>query len=263
MRIKKNSLYIGIIHKLYLNLILNENKILKTFSLNITNIQKNVVFIMFTGLIQSIGTIKKNNMGVVVDGCKPFSPLKLGDSVSVDGVCLTVSELMNDAFFSNVSEETLKRTNLEEKAQRNGYVNLEPALRLSDRLGGHIVSGHVDGMGEVISIEDLKNSWNLKVSWNDLNYCRYMCDKASVSLNGISLTIAEISDDGCIFSIAVIPHTWVKTCLQFLKIGEKVNLEVDLMAKYAEKLLKINNNNLISKQSSVISSKWLEEQGWN
>tara|TARA_B100000965_G_C19446592_1_gene693313 strand:- start:138 stop:800 length:663 start_codon:yes stop_codon:yes gene_type:complete len=220
---------------------------------------------MFTGLIQSIGTIKKNNLGVLVNGCKPFSPLKLGDSVSVDGVCLTVSELMNDSFFANISEETLKRTNLAEKAQKNGYVNLEPALRLSDRLGGHIVSGHIDGMGEVVSIENLKNSWILKVSWDDLSFCRYMCDKASISLNGISLTIAEIYDNGCQFSIAVIPHTWLSTCLQFLMIGEKVNLEVDLIAKYTEKLLKIqkNSDNSIATQSSVISSQWLSEQGWN
>ncbi len=220
---------------------------------------------MFTGLIQSIGMIKKNNFGVVVNGCKPFSPIKLGDSVSVDGVCLTVSEVMNDSFFANISEETLKRTNLAEKAQKNGYVNLEPALRLSDRLGGHIVSGHIDGIGEVVSIEKLKNSWDLKVSWDDLSFCRYMCDKASISLNGISLTIAEIYDDGCKFSVAVIPHTWANTCLQFIKIGEKVNLEVDLMAKYAEKLLKVtkNNHDSISKQSPLISSQWLNEQGWN
>ncbi|WP_269612357.1 riboflavin synthase [Prochlorococcus marinus] len=218
---------------------------------------------MFTGLIQSIGTIKKNNYGVVVNGCSSFSPLKLGDSISVDGVCLTVSELMNDSFTANISEETLKRTNLAEKAQKNGFVNLEPALRLSDRLGGHIVSGHIDGLGEVISIENLKNSWNLRVSWNDLNFCKYMCDKASISLNGISLTISETYIDGCEFSLAVIPHTWSNTCLQFLTIGEKVNLEVDLMAKYAEKLLKVNNNDSVLKQSTIISSQWLKEQGWN
>ncbi len=218
---------------------------------------------MFTGLIQSIGNIKKNNNGVVVNGCKPFSPIKLGDSICVDGVCLTVSEIMNDSFFANVSEETLKRTNLEEKANNNGYVNLEPALRLSDRLGGHIVSGHIDGMGEVISIEDLKNSWNLKVSWIDHSFCRYICDKASVSLNGISLTVSEIYDHGCKFSLAVIPHTWANTCLQFLTIGEKVNLEVDLMAKYAEKLLNTNQNTKsISKKNEVISYEWLNEQGW-
>ncbi len=218
---------------------------------------------MFTGLIQSIGTIKKNNYGVVVNGCSSFSPIKLGDSISVDGVCLTVSELMNDSFTANISEETLKRTNLAEKAQKNGFVNLEPALRLSDRLGGHIVSGHIDGLGRVISIENLKNSWNLRVSWNDLNFCKYMCDKASISLNGISLTISETYVDGCEFSLAVIPHTWSNTCLQFLTIGEKVNLEVDLMAKYAEKLLKVNNNDSVSKQSTIISSQWLNEQGWN
>ena len=220
---------------------------------------------MFTGLIQSIGTIKKNYMGVVIDGCKPFSPLELGDSVSVDGVCLTVSELMKDSFLANISEETLKRTTLAEKAQKNGYVNLEPALRVSDRLGGHIVSGHIDGMGEVVLIEDLKNSWNLRVSWDDLKFSRYMCDKASISLNGVSLTISEIYDEGNQFSIAVIPHTWSNTCLQFLTVGEKVNLEVDLMAKYAEKLLKMykNNNDSISQKNSEINSKWLSEQGWN
>ncbi len=217
---------------------------------------------MFTGLIQAIGTIKKNNFGVIVDGCKPFSPLKLGDSVSVDGVCLTVTELMNCSFFSNISEETLKRTNLAEKAQKNEYVNLEPALRLSDRLGGHIVSGHIDGLGKVVSIENLKNSWNLRVSWDNLHFCRYMCDKASISLNGISLTISEIYIDGCEFSIAVIPHTWSNTCLKFLKIGEKVNLEVDLMAKYAEKLLIVNNKDDLSKQSPLINNQWLSEQGW-
>ena len=217
---------------------------------------------MFTGLIQSIGTIKKNNIGVVVDGCKPFSPIKLGDSVSVDGVCLTVSELINDSFLANISEETLRRTNLADKARKNGYVNLEPALRLSDRLGGHIVSGHIDGMGEVISIEDLNNSWNLKVSWDDLTFARYMCDKASISLNGISLTISEIHDDGRLFSVAVIPHTWSNTCLQFLTNGERVNLEVDLMAKYAEKLLKANKNDSSTQKSPLISTEWLNEQGW-
>ena len=89
-----------------------------------------------------------------------------------------------------------------------------------------------------------------------------MCDKASISLNGISLTIAEIYIHGCEFSVAVIPHTWSNTCLQFLTIGEKVNLEVDLMAKYAEKLLKVNNIDSIPKQNTVISSQWLNEQGW-
>ena len=101
------------------------------------------------------------------------------------------------------------------------------------------------------------------MSWEDLNFRRYMCDKASISLNGISLTIAQIYVDGCEFSVAVIPHTWSNTCLKFLKIGEKVNLEVDLMAKYAEKLLNVNNNQPISRKRPAINSEWLNEQGWN
>ena len=219
---------------------------------------------MFTGLIHSIGCIKKHSTGLVVDGCETLFPIKLGDSIAVDGVCLTVSELMKNSFLANISEETLLRTNLEEKAQKNGFVNLEPALRLSDRLGGHLVSGHIDGIGSIASIEDLKNSWNLKVSWNDSTFGRYMCDKASISLNGISLTIAETYNDGRNFSVAVIPHTWSNTCLKFLTIGEKVNLEVDLMAKYAEKLLKVNkeNNSSASEQNKIINSQWLNEQGW-
>ena len=217
---------------------------------------------MFTGLIQCIGTIKKNGIGLIVDGFDPFSPIKIGDSISVDGVCLTVSKLVDNSFLANISEETLQKTNLGEKAKKHSFVNLEPALRLSDRLGGHIVSGHIDGKGKVVSIENLTNSWNLKFSWNDSGFCRYMCNKASISLNGISLTISEIYDDGCKFSIAVIPHTWTSTCLQFLTIGEEVNLEVDLMAKYAEKLLRVDKNFSHLEENSVINAKWLNEQGW-
>ena len=218
---------------------------------------------MFTGLIQSIGTIKRNSIGVIVEGYEPFTPIKLGDSISVDGVCLTVSELINNSFLANISEETLKRTNLGEKAKKNGYVNLEPALLLSDRLGGHLVSGHIDGMGKVVSIENLKNSWNLKLSWDDSKYCKYMCDKASISVNGISLTISDVYDEGCKFSVAVIPHTWTNTCLKFLAVGEKINLEVDIMAKYAEKLLKNHiKDNSLTKNNSIIDSAWLNDHGW-
>ncbi len=219
---------------------------------------------MFTGLIQSIGKIKRNSFGIIVEGFEPFSPIKLGDSISVDGVCLTVAKIMNNSFLVDISEETLQRTNLGKKADKNSYVNLEPALRLSDRLGGHIVSGHIDGMGEVVSIENLNNSWNVQLCWYESKFCRYMCDKASISINGISLTVADISDNGCKFSVAVIPHTWTNTCLQFFSLGEQVNLEVDLMAKYAEKLLMGEQINVKSdsKKDSIITGNWLNEQGW-
>ena len=219
---------------------------------------------MFTGLIQSIGKIKRNSIGIIVEGVEPFSPVKIGDSISVDGVCLTVVKIVNHAFLADISEETLQRTNLGEKADKNSYVNLEPALRLSDRIGGHIVSGHIDGMGEVVSIENLNNSWNIQLCWYESKFCRYMCDKASISINGISLTVSEISDNGCKFSVAVIPHTWSNTCLQFLALGEQVNLEVDLMAKYAEKLLRLEQINVKSgsQKDSIITENWLNEQGW-
>ena len=219
---------------------------------------------MFTGLIQSIGRIKRNSFGITVEGVQPFSPIKLGDSISVDGVCLTVAKILNNAFLVDISEETLQRTNLGKKADKNSYVNLEPALRLSDRLGGHIVSGHIDGMGEVVSIENLNNSWNVQLCWYEPKFCRYMCDKASISINGISLTVSEIFDNGCKFSVAVIPHTWSNTCLHFLTIGEQVNLEVDLMAKYAEKLLRLEQINVKSgsQKDSIITENWLNEQGW-
>ena len=102
---------------------------------------------MFTGLVQSVGTIQRRSGAVVVSGCSPFAPLVLGDSVAVDGVCLTVAELVADGFRADVSEETLRRTTLGRKSEQGGSVNLEPALRLSDRLGGHLVSGHVDAPG--------------------------------------------------------------------------------------------------------------------
>ena len=219
---------------------------------------------MFTGLIQSIGKIHRNGKGLIVKGCRPFSPLKVGDSVAVDGVCLTAAHIQDDSFMADVSEETLKKTTLGKKADENKFVNLEPALRLSDRLGGHLVSGHVDGIGKIISIQQLKNSWNIEFSWKDLNFCRYMCSKASITLNGISLTISDCSNDNSRFFIAVIPHTWESTSLQYLHIGEEVNLEVDLMAKYVEQLLNMKNNtqNQSTYLAEDISKKWLEEQGW-
>ena len=219
---------------------------------------------MFTGLIQSIGQIRTKNNCVQIDGCKPFSPLTLGDSISVDGVCLTVADLSFNGFLANVSEETLTRTNLGKKAENGGLVNLEPALRLSDRLGGHLVSGHVDGLGEIISLERLPNSWSLKVRWQNIYFGKYVCDKASIALNGISLTVSSAIEEGSSFLIAVIPHTWENTSLQYLNKGELVNLEADLMAKYAEKLIK-NIDQPVSKYRETtknISRTWLEEQGW-
>ncbi len=218
---------------------------------------------MFTGLIQGVGTIHLHGEGVLVEPPTSFFPLELGESISVDGVCLTVSAIRNNAFLADISEETLSRTSLGAKAYEKGFVNLEPALRLSDRLGGHLVSGHVDGLGKVHSIETLNKSWNLKISWEDIAFAKYTCEKASIALNGISLTISESTQEGDIFSIAVIPHTWLNTSLRYLKIGERINLEADLMAKYAENLLRKMVNEPKKKKAQDLSLDWLAHNGFS
>ncbi len=218
---------------------------------------------MFTGLVQAIGTISHHGSGVSIDVPSSFFPLTIGESISVDGVCLTVASLGNRTFVADVSEETLKRTGLGEKASRRAFVNLEPALRLSDRLGGHLVSGHVDGLGKVISITPLANSWNLEIRWEDSSFAKYSCDKASIAVNGISLTISEIKEEGNIFSIAIISHTWTNTSLQYLTQGETVNLEADLLAKYVESLLITENSHKNKLENNLnISKDWLTKNGF-
>ncbi len=221
---------------------------------------------MFTGLIQGEGKVHSQGRNLFIEANKlPFS-MNVGDSIAVDGVCLTVSSLRENGFLADISEETFKRTTLLAKAKINGFVNLEPALRLSERLGGHLVSGHVDGLGTVAAIESLPNSWNLRIQWEEERYLKYICEKASIALNGISLTIAELEENDSMFSIAVIPHTWINTSLKYLVKGESVNLEADLMAKYAERIL-LNTTYFPHKKNgaanSDISQEWLASQGWD
>ncbi len=220
---------------------------------------------MFTGLVRAVGRIERRSSGLMISGCSPFAPLELGDSVAVDGVCLTVAALVGDGFLANVSEETLQRSTLGRKASIGGSVNLEPALRLSDRLGGHLVSGHVDSIGEVVAIESLSQSWHLELRWRDATYGRYICEKASVAVNGISLTVAGCAEAGSRFWIAVIPHTWMATALRDLSKGDEVNLEIDLLARYTEQLLVGTTKRPPppSEMPKPLSSEWLSAQGWS
>jgi riboflavin synthase len=201
---------------------------------------------MFTGLVQAVGQLQRCSGGVELRvsaeaGLDPAA-LALGDSVAVDGVCLTVTERSAHGFKADVSEETLARTTLAAKADRRGWVNLEPALRLADRLGGHLVSGHVDGQGTVVAVEQQPASWRLVLRWSNPAYGRYVCEKASVAVDGISLTVADCSADGAEFWIAVIPHTWNATTLRQLRVGDAAP-------------------NATS--SSAISASWLAEHGWS
>jgi riboflavin synthase len=233
---------------------------------------------MFTGLVRATGTIEAVAGGVRLRWQAPavtgqgWSPaeLLLGDSVAVDGVCLTVAERFADGFRADVSPETLSRSTLEAKAQRRAPVNLEPALRLADRLGGHLVSGHVDGLGQVLRAARTGESWRLELAWRDPAYGRYVCEKASIAVDGISLTVAGCSGDGSRFWIAVIPHTWAETTLHQLRPGDVVNLEADLLAKYTERLLSSRAAGAAAgegtpggqAESQGLDHGWLAEHGW-
>jgi len=219
---------------------------------------------MFTGLIQAVGKVHFKGSSLLVEGYPPSFEINLGDSVAVDGVCLTASGFFENSFLADVSEETLARTTLGQKSSMiSKYVNLELALRLCDRLGGHLVSGHIDGLGKVVSIENLDNSWDLGIALENKNLAKHICDKGSIAINGISLTVANTKENGSLFFLSIIPHTWTSTSLRYLSIGELVNVETDLMAKYAEKILLNQKNKANQILQEEISENWLTSNGWN
>ena len=218
---------------------------------------------MFTGIIQSIGKLEKEKNFLIIEMLDQPFDMQIGDSISVNGICLTVKEIFNNRFNVDVSEETLQKTTLGEKSTDKQIVNLEPALRIKDRLGGHIVTGHIDGLGKVENIEKLNKSWLLSIKWQNKSFSKYIVDKGSICVNGISLTIAKSKNQGEIFTIAIIPHTWNNTNLKYLSIGDSVNLEGDALIKYVEKLLIFKENKEPKKLSQEISSNWLKDNGWN
>ena len=214
---------------------------------------------MFTGIVKATGKLKKSNNQLLIEILDNFFEINIGDSIAVDGICLTVKRYFNNSFTVDISEETMQKTSLGGKSRLNSIVNLEPALRISDRLGGHIVSGHIDGLGEVVDIEKLSKSWLLSLKWKEKKFSKYIVEKGSICVNGISLTVAEQKNNGEIFKIAVIPHTWNNTNLKLLSKGQDVNLEADALVKYVEKLLLSNNNKSANEE---INLNWLQENGW-
>ena len=193
---------------------------------------------MFSGIIADVGIITRAedrdgglrlSVGAEVLG---MDDVRIGDSIAVNGVCLTVVKLDGNTFTVDVSRETLGCTvGLE---RQGGHVNLEKALRLSDRLGGHLVSGHVDGVGEVIAFNDIGESWRLVVRAPH-KLAKYIAIKGSITINGVSLTVNHVA--GSEFDVNLIPHTLEMTTLNELKAGAKVNLEIDLIARYVERMM--------------------------
>jgi riboflavin synthase len=192
---------------------------------------------MFTGLVQELGevrSIEREGGGARLRiAAKLAADLARGDSVSVDGVCLTATAVEAGEFAADVSHETLQRSVIGELAEGD-RVNLEPALRAADRLGGHIVQGHVDGLARIEAIEEEGNGRKVRFEAPS-ELLRYVVEKGSVTLDGVSLTVTDVDERG--FGVALIPETLERTSLGNAVPGRRVNLEVDVLAKYVEKLL--------------------------
>ena len=214
---------------------------------------------MFTGLVQTIGIIEQRDRDRLVIHCPDLvAKIAIGDSVAVNGVCLTATQVSDASFIADVSPETLGRTNFSDRKLK--YVNLETALAVGDRVGGHFVSGHIDGIGKLCDRAIIGNSWELGFEAIP-EVARYIVFKGSIAINGISLTVSYCNDSGTNFRVAVIPHTYDNTTLKDLNIGSSVHLEGDLLGKYVEKFLRSNNSTYAS-PTAPITPEFLIENGW-
>jgi len=193
---------------------------------------------MFTGIIEELGSVRSieergENARIVIDARVVTEGTNHGDSIAVNGVCLTALDIHDDSFAADVSRETLLRSTLG-SLKPGAPVNLERAVTPATRLGGHMVQGHVDARGQFVAVESHGESWTLRIAYPP-EIARYLVFKGSVAVEGISLTIANLTEDS--FEIAIIPKTWEVTNLSHLKPGDGVNLEVDVIGKYVERLL--------------------------
>lgn len=218
---------------------------------------------MFTGIIEEQGKIcgiKKSEKGAVltIQAKKVLNGTQIGDSIATNGVCLTVTSITGDKYTVDVMAETMRRSNLGD-LKVNDQVNLERALRLDSRLGGHIVSGHIDDIGV---IKDYTREDN--AVWVTIDAApaimKYIVEKGSITIDGISLTVATVSDES--FQVSIIPHTGEETGLLKKKPGDTVNLENDILAKYVEKLLGFNGATSSASGESKINMDFLAENGF-
>ncbi len=214
---------------------------------------------MFTGLVEEIGNIKAINKGIssaeITIGAKlVLDDSKIGDSICTNGVCLTVTKKTEDSFTVDVMPETLRKSSLGDLSP-GSKVNLERALKVSDRLGGHIVSGHIDGTGTITSIKEEDNATWVTIQAED-ELMKYIINKGSIAIDGTSLTVADVTDNT--FKVSIIPHTKEMTILLLKKAGSIVNLECDVIGKYVEKLLGYKE----TKKESKLTMDFLREHGF-
>jgi len=215
---------------------------------------------MFTGIIREIGKVERaqrigGGLRITVHAPKSASELKVNDSVSVNGVCQTVIECNDTRFTVEAVEETLSKTTLA-NLRDGSLVNLELPLRLDDRIGGHLVQGHVDGIGTVASVHELLNSWLVTIDVPQ-EFLRYVIPVGSIAIDGVSLTIASLRQSQ--ITVSLIPHTLEETTFKSLRAGSKVNLEFDLIGKYVERLVTGNEKGTTA---HPLTSETLREWGY-
>jgi riboflavin synthase len=230
---------------------------------------------MFTGLVQSLGNLRlltEDRWEVscqLSSGTAILTDLTIGDSVAVDGACLTVEEILPQGFIATVSPESLDRTTIGQPDRTAMNVNLETSLRVGGKIGGHFVTGHIDGVGSLVSATATATSWDLRFAapssaieqWSEY-VSRYLVSKGSIAVNGVSLTIAECDPDGEWFSVAVIPHTYTSTNLSQLKPDDWVNLEADILGKYVEKLITTPPRRDNGRGREIITPEFLAANGY-
>lgn len=213
---------------------------------------------MFTGIVEEIGEIESvtktsDSYVIKISADKVLDGTAEGDSIAVNGLCLTATSIQNGAFTADVMPESLRRSSLA-GLKKGDSVNLERALSLSSRLGGHIVSGHIDGVGTIVKYKNEGNAVWITVKAPE-NVMRYVVEKGSVAIDGVSLTVAAVGADW--FKVSIIPHTGAKTILLKKREGDSVNLESDIIGKYVEKLCAPSK-----KMSSAITAEFLAENGF-
>lgn len=218
---------------------------------------------MFTGIVEEIGTVKNiikgsRSIKLAIAAQKVLENTNLGDSIAVNGVCLTVTALGKNGFTADVMPESMSKTNMG-KLKPGDRVNLERALTLASRLGGHIVSGHIDGVGEIIDMEKDDNAVRVTLTASS-KVMKYIVSEGSVALDGVSLTVAHLGESD--FTVSLIPHTAQVTTLLDKKVGDKLNVENDVVGKYVERLLDFSAKNEIKEKKPSLSLSFLRENGF-